>query len=383
MTKKLFSTLFAATIAVSVLFSLFACAKTPQQSTISDVERYSYLAFEIDDEDECVTVTGYDKKTIPDQLVIPDSINGYPVTKIAKKAFYDCKTITSVTVPDGVGEIEESAFENCTSLKSARLPNDLAKISRFLFLNCTSLENVNIPEKVTNIGTGAFLSCRKLIYVRLPKTLEKISSSAFSDCVALSVSVPSETEVESNAFGCNCINAAHASSGSIIIDRSLKVQKNSFDKTTIFATFEYAPDSWFFYDYSSASENLRELWADSAFVYYGCSIKDDENGEKYVYSVPAVKYSRSTPTKTEYFSIPRSGQYSGSAALPYRDGYAFLGWATTEGKTTPDYTFVSTKYTPTSGSSSLNVMGTLPDSDEEEIISLGTTLYTVWQKLPD
>ena len=110
---------------------------------------------------------------------------------------------------------------------------------------------------------------------------------------------------------------------------------------------------------------------------------DDENGEKYVYSVPAVKYSRSTPTKTEYFSIPRSGQYSGSAALPYRDGYAFLGWATTEGKTTPDYTFVSTKYTPTSGSSSLNVMGTLPDSDEEEIISLGTTLYTVWQKLPD
>ena len=110
---------------------------------------------------------------------------------------------------------------------------------------------------------------------------------------------------------------------------------------------------------------------------------DDENGEKYVYSVPAVKYSRSTPTKTEYFSIPRSSQYSGSAALPYRDGYAFLGWATTEGKTTPNYTFVSTKYTPTSGSSSLNVMGTLPDSDEEETIPLGTTLYAVWQELDE
>ena len=280
-----------------ICFSLFACAKTPQQSTISDVERYSYLTFEIDDENECVTVTGYDKKTIPDQLVIPDSIDGYPVTKIAKSAFSDCKTITSVTISDNVNEIEDKAFQSCTSIKSARLPNGLAEISQFLFLNCTSLENVNIPEKVTTIDTGAFLSCRKLTYVRLPKTLEKISSSAFSDCVALSASVPSETEVESNAFGCNCINAAHASSGSIIIDRSLKVQKNSFDKTTIFASFEYAPDSWFFYDYSSASENLRELWADSAFVYYGCSIKDDENGEKYIYSVPAVKYSRSSSAR--------------------------------------------------------------------------------------
>ena len=371
--------LIAIILSITIICAFIACESTNQKQ--SDVEKYSYLTFEIDDENECVTVTGYDKKTIPDQLVIPDSIDGYPITKIAKSAFADCKTITSVTVPDNVDEIEDKAFQSCASLKSARLPNGLAEISPYLFFNCASLENVNIPKNVTVIGDAAFSGCGKLKYVRLPDALLEIGEGAFSECFLLSVTLPQNVKLNFRTFGCDCLGGIHNDYCGVIIDGSQLPSNATFGRyTTVFATFGETPLSWLAFD--QFYQKWYEFWTESGvLVYRECALKVNENGDKYVYSVHVAKY-KEKDKNVEYFSIPDSGK-SFAAALPYRDGYAFLGWATTEGKTTPDYTFVSTKYTPAGGSSSQNVMGTLPDSDEEEIIPLGTTLYTVWQKLPD
>ena len=59
---------------------------------------------------------------------------------IADKAFYDCTSLTSITIPEGVTSIGVCAFEGCTRL-----------------------ESIAIPESVVSIGWGAFRGCTRLL----------------------------------------------------------------------------------------------------------------------------------------------------------------------------------------------------------------------------
>jgi hypothetical protein len=61
-------------------------------------------------------------------VVIPDTINGYPVTTIGYAAFsgpmfYGCQSLTSVTIPDSVTNIVDYAFYLCTNLTSVTIGN--------------------------------------------------------------------------------------------------------------------------------------------------------------------------------------------------------------------------------------------------------------------
>lgn len=49
--------------------------------------------------------------------------NGNLITKISGGAFYGCRQLRSITLPDSVTEIEERAFEGCTGLKTINLDN--------------------------------------------------------------------------------------------------------------------------------------------------------------------------------------------------------------------------------------------------------------------
>ncbi|MBQ4143796.1 MAG: leucine-rich repeat protein, partial [Thermoguttaceae bacterium] len=51
-------------------------------------------------------------------VTIPSSIDGLPVTSIGNEAFWCCKSLTSVTIPDSVTSIGNEAFWCCKSLTS-------------------------------------------------------------------------------------------------------------------------------------------------------------------------------------------------------------------------------------------------------------------------
>ena len=126
------------------------------------------------------------------------------VTTIEDCAFYDCKSLESVTLPKGVTSIGQFAFLNCNSLVSVIIPEGVTSIKDRTFSGCNSLASVTIPESVTYIGVNAFSSCGSLVSVILPKGVTGIDTFAFYGCDSLaSVTIPDTvTSVGNFAFSC-------------------------------------------------------------------------------------------------------------------------------------------------------------------------------------
>lgn len=106
------------------------------------------------------------------------------------------------TLPSGVKSIGEQAFSRCLKLTKITLPDGLTTIGAAAFYNCTKLTSLSIPDTVTSIGATAFCRCAALSSVTLPKGLTKLETGLFSDCTSLkSLDIPdSLTEIGQAVF---------------------------------------------------------------------------------------------------------------------------------------------------------------------------------------
>lgn len=73
---------------------------------------------------------------------------------------------THVDVPEGIKEIHDGAFYKC-QLKSIKLPSTLKTIAIDAFWDCRNLQSITIPESVEYVGDYCFSSCFSLKDVRL------------------------------------------------------------------------------------------------------------------------------------------------------------------------------------------------------------------------
>lgn len=101
-------------------------------------------------------------KGLEENVLIPDSFNGLPVTAIAEKAFYKCDFLKSVVLPEGVKSTGDYAFWSCKALPEITLPDTLETIGKWAFVGCDSLKTIRIPALVSMIGDAAFASCKNL-----------------------------------------------------------------------------------------------------------------------------------------------------------------------------------------------------------------------------
>lgn len=83
------------------------------------------------------------------------------VTSIESAAFYECYSLTSLTIPEGVTGIGMYAFYGCSSLTSIAIPEGVMYIGQEAFYYCTSLTSITIPESVTLIA-NSFVGCTSL-----------------------------------------------------------------------------------------------------------------------------------------------------------------------------------------------------------------------------
>ena len=197
------------------------------------------------------------------------------VTSIGDETFYNCTSLTSITIPDSVTSIGDHAFCNCTSLTSITIPDSVTSIGAYAFCDCTSLTSVTIPDSVTNIGDAAFASCDNLTSVnveenninyyslggvlfnqnkdelvcypagksdktyKIPISVMSIGAYAFYECINLSsVTIPdSATNIGNYAF-CNCTGLI----GVTIPDNVTSIGRSAFKNCRNFTSVTI-PDS--------------------------------------------------------------------------------------------------------------------------------------------
>ena len=110
----------------------------------------------------------------------------YNVKEIGRNAFYQCKGITSVVIPEGVTKVAKWAFLLCNALESVTLPTTLTEIGDFAFREC-KLSSVELPENLIALGQQAFCKNENLTTITLPASLTDIGSDVFSNTNLLSV----------------------------------------------------------------------------------------------------------------------------------------------------------------------------------------------------
>ena len=159
------------------------------------------------------------------------------LTSIGGDAFYECSSITSVTIPNSVTSIGSNAFASCSNLTSINIPSGVTNIGGFAFSNTpwwntysadtshqygniiyindvayyrtsSAITSCNFREGTVGIGGGAFQSCRSLTSVAIPNSVTNIGDYAFAYCSGLtSVTIGSGvTEIGGWAFnGCRSL----------------------------------------------------------------------------------------------------------------------------------------------------------------------------------
>lgn len=150
--------------------------------------------------DSTITIINYGGSE--KNLVIPAQIDGYSVTRIGYGAFAECKSIETLTIPDGVVSIGDYSFSQSTQIREINIPDSVASFGRYSFAGCNSLEKVRIPSRIRSLSYGVFFDCISLKEVILPEGLQTIGGTAFGNCRALDkVIFPSSLlSIEGNAF---------------------------------------------------------------------------------------------------------------------------------------------------------------------------------------
>ena len=85
---------------------------------------------------------------------------------IGDYAFYGCRSLRKIQLPERLREIGSGAFA-VSGLEKIECEHDLISIGAEAFNNCSSLTDVKLGRYIEFVGTLAFADCRKLACVRL------------------------------------------------------------------------------------------------------------------------------------------------------------------------------------------------------------------------
>ena len=110
-------------------------------------------------------------------IVLPETIDGKPITSISKYTFANTDAIKAVRLSDSVTELEFGAFGGCTGLELFASGSGLEVIGESAFQGCKSLREVRLNEGLKTIEDLAFGFCSSLERLEIPSSVEDISEA--------------------------------------------------------------------------------------------------------------------------------------------------------------------------------------------------------------
>lgn len=116
------------------------------------------------------------------ELVIPDTIEGYPVTELADGLFENCDGLETITLPSGITRIGTSMFAGCHQLKSVNCGGTITSLGARAFYECNALEQLPDLSAVETIDAETFYNCDALTTLPVSLNLKSIGDYAFYDC---------------------------------------------------------------------------------------------------------------------------------------------------------------------------------------------------------
>ena len=199
----------------SILLSMFGTKASAYDIAVENTDGVTIYYNYINDGTELeVTYETTSYSSYSGSVVIPEEItymsNTLKVTNIGRYAFFKCKKMTSVTIPNSVTNIAERAFQYCSGLPSITIPNSVTNIGMYAFAMC-KMPSITIPSSVTSIGGSAFRDsgltsvticagsiggealsgCMNLTSVTLGSGVTSIGDYAFQYCYSLpSITIP-------------------------------------------------------------------------------------------------------------------------------------------------------------------------------------------------
>ena len=124
------------------------------------------------------------------EVTIPETVtyNGttYSVTNIGDEAFYECSSLTSITIPNSVTSIGDDAFLACSSITNITLNDNITYIGESA-LAYTGISEIRLPNSLKTIEREAFDGCQNLREITIPENVETITGDLFNGCPLESV----------------------------------------------------------------------------------------------------------------------------------------------------------------------------------------------------
>ena len=312
-----------------------AHAQTAQ--TVSGKFKSGYLTFEVTS-DSTVALTFVDAV---ENVVIPDTVGGYRVTRVTPEAFRWCSQMTSLVIPKSVTSIEANfggdhgysaltavfvdndnpsycsasgvlfdkgktriiVYPKANASRTYTIPTTVGSIADGTFALCKALEEVNVPASVRSIGSRAFARCSSLRHISLPDSLATLGQSAFDLCVSLdSVSVPgSVRHLPAATFsGCKGLRAVTLGEGLASIGNGAFANCGNLGRIDLPSTLQYIGTGAF----SDCDElhslrlpaGLRKIEDDAISRCKGLTRLEVDKGNKWFFEKEGVLFSADTST---------------------------------------------------------------------------------------
>ncbi len=193
--------------AILLVMMVVITSKALAGASFEVIDGFKYI---LDSDTKTATLLPNTEKYAGD-VVIPESVkakdgNDYKVTAFGDQCFYDCRSLTTITIPSSVTSLGDNCFQDCKGLTSIMIPSSVTSLGEGCFCGSDGLTSITIPSSITSLGKYCFSGCSGLTSITIPSSVISLGDCCFENSGLTSITIPSS--VTTLGFECfyNCIS---------------------------------------------------------------------------------------------------------------------------------------------------------------------------------